>query len=108
MTPRFLRDEASRFRGMANDTDREATKLRLLAMAADYEARAEAAGDSTAPHADEATISVGQPDLAEPAGDAVEPRFDEPPEVKPARKAASGLKETIVIQRRPVGRPRQL
>ena len=40
MTPQFLRHEAARFRGMAEDADREATKVRLLAMAADYEARA--------------------------------------------------------------------
>ena len=40
MTPQFLRHEAARFRGMAEDADREATKTRLLAMAADYEARA--------------------------------------------------------------------
>jgi len=40
MDPRFLRDEAARFRVMAEDTEREASKLLLLAMAADYEARA--------------------------------------------------------------------
>ena len=42
MTPEFLREEAARFRGMAETIDREASKLRLLAMAADYEAKAEA------------------------------------------------------------------
>lgn len=35
MDARFFRDEAARFRGMAADTDREASKVRLLAMAAD-------------------------------------------------------------------------
>ena len=42
MTPQFLRDEASRFRGMAETVEREASKQRLLAMAVDYEARAKA------------------------------------------------------------------
>jgi hypothetical protein len=44
MTPQFLRSEAARFREMADAvTDREASRQRLLTMAADYEARAEAA-----------------------------------------------------------------
>ena len=42
MDPKFLRDEAARFRGMAETQDREASKLRLLRMAADYEGKAEA------------------------------------------------------------------
>ena len=37
MTPQFLREEAIRFRGMAVTVDREASKLRLLTMANDYE-----------------------------------------------------------------------
>ncbi len=43
MTPRFLRDEANRFRGMAETADRPSSRTRLLAMASDYEARAQAA-----------------------------------------------------------------
>ena len=43
MTPKFLREEASRFRGMAETTTREASKQRLLDMAADYDAQAAAA-----------------------------------------------------------------
>ncbi len=42
MTPKFLREEAARFRGMAEEQTREASKLRLLGMADDYEARATA------------------------------------------------------------------
>ena len=38
----FLREEAARFRGMAEAQDREASKVRLLKMAADYEAQADA------------------------------------------------------------------
>ena len=41
MTPQFLRSEAARFRDMAESTDREASRQRLLAMAVDYEAQAE-------------------------------------------------------------------
>jgi hypothetical protein len=40
MTPQFLRSEAARFRRMADTADREATKVRLLTMATDYDARA--------------------------------------------------------------------
>jgi hypothetical protein len=43
MTPQFLRSEAARFREMADAADREPSRQRLLAMAADYEARADAA-----------------------------------------------------------------
>jgi hypothetical protein len=108
MTPRFLRDEATRFRGMANDTDREATKLRLLAMTADYDARAEVADELAAPHSGEVTIPVTQPKLAEPVDDVTEPHSDQARVVSPARRVARELKETVVVQRRPVGRPRQL
>ena len=45
MNVRFLREEAARFRAMAADTDREASKPRLLAMAAEFEARAAAAAE---------------------------------------------------------------
>jgi hypothetical protein len=41
MTPKFLRSEAVRFRDMAESSDREASRQRLLAMAVDYEAQAE-------------------------------------------------------------------
>ena len=43
MTPQFLRSEAARFRDMAESTDRDASRQRLLAMAVDYEAQAEQA-----------------------------------------------------------------
>ena len=44
MTPKFLRSEAARFREMAESlTDREASRQRLLAMAIDYDERAEQA-----------------------------------------------------------------
>src|ERR1700761_319190 len=59
MTPKFLRQEAARFRGMAETADREASKARLLTMAADYEARAEAAEESTKPDVGD-QIKVGE------------------------------------------------
>ena len=44
MTPQFLRSEAARFREMAESViDREASRQRLLAMAVDYDKRAEQA-----------------------------------------------------------------
>jgi hypothetical protein len=49
MTPQFLREEAARFRGMAETMEREASKLRLLTMATDYESKANAADTLTAP-----------------------------------------------------------
>lgn len=55
MDPKFLRDEAARFRGMAETQDREASKERFLAMAADYEAKAEAADELTKASSVEAT-----------------------------------------------------
>jgi hypothetical protein len=49
MTPKFLRDEAARFRGMAGTADLEASRQRLLAMAVDFESRATAADGSIEP-----------------------------------------------------------
>ena len=55
MDAKFLRDEAARFRGMAETQDRAASKQRFLAMAADYASRAEAADDLTKVSSAEAT-----------------------------------------------------
>ena len=54
MTPQFLRDEAARFRGMADTAQRESSKQRLLATATDYEARALDADELTEPNLGEA------------------------------------------------------
>jgi hypothetical protein len=54
MTPKFLREEAARFRGMAETVERDASRLRLLAMAADYESQANAADELTQPDGGEA------------------------------------------------------
>src|SRR5580704_15104672 len=81
MTPQFLRHEAARFRGMAEDADREATKVRLLAMAADYEARAGIENELT------------DPDPGEVNSGLIEPTQDEAVKITVGRKVASGLKE---------------
>jgi hypothetical protein len=36
-----------------------------------------------------------------------EPMLDEAPKITPGRKVARRLKETVLIERRPVGRPRR-
>jgi len=95
MNARFLRDEAARFRGMAEDADREATRTRLLAMAADYEARA---GIDNAPD---------EPGADETNGELVEPAQDEVAKITLKRKIATGLNESVLVQRRPIGRPRR-
>jgi hypothetical protein len=58
MDPKFLREEAARFRDMAEAQDREASKWRLLKMAADYETKAEAADELTDASSAEATSKI--------------------------------------------------
>ena len=95
MTPKFLREEAARFRGMADEHTREASKLRLLTMAADYESRATAAdGLVAAPPQEEAAPAL--PEVAE--GEVTNPEA--------SVKVALGLKDSTLAARRPVGRPR--
>ena len=71
MTPKFLRAEAARFRGMADTAEREASRLRLLKMAADYESQAKAAE------------GLPEPDVGEAA------------KLKPARKIAREPSEAV-------------
>jgi len=71
MTPQFLRAEAARFRGMADTVEREASKLRLLKMAADYECQAKAADESTEPNVGEAIKVKGGRKIATELGGAV-------------------------------------
>lgn len=107
MTPQFLRDEAARFRGMAGDTDREATKERFLAMAADYDARAKVAHESEEPNSGEADKAMTEPYSGEANSELVEATEDEALKATLGRKIATGLKETVLVRRRPVGRPRR-
>ncbi len=57
MTPKFLREQATHFRGIADLTDLKTSKLRLLTLAEDYEALAKAAENSTA---GEITVRTGK------------------------------------------------
>jgi hypothetical protein len=107
MNARFLRDEAARFRGMAEDADREATKDRFLAMAADYDARAKAAQESEEPHSGVAHKTITDPDGSEMNAEVIEQTTHEAPKITLSRKVATGPKETVNAQRRPVGRPRR-
>jgi hypothetical protein len=45
MTPKFLREEAARFRDMAGTADLEASKVRLLGTATDFECLATTADE---------------------------------------------------------------
>jgi hypothetical protein len=67
MTPQFLRSEAARFRDLAESTDREASRQRLLAMAVDYEAQAEQADKLSPPE----QIQAAEPEP--PPEGAIEP-----------------------------------
>jgi hypothetical protein len=107
MTPQFLHHEAARFRGMAEDADREATKARLLAMAADYEARAGTANELTEPNSGDDDKAMTGPHSGDANTEAVKPTHNEAPGITLGRKVATGLKETVLVQRRPVGRPRK-
>jgi hypothetical protein len=107
MDARFLRDEAARFRGMAEDADREATKLRLLAMAADYEARAGRVNELAEPGAPEAHQEAIEPNLDGAVARRDEPNPGETAKARPVRKTATGLKETVLVARRPAGRPKR-
>lgn len=91
MTPKFLREEAARFRGMADEHTREASKLRLLGMAADYEARATKADGLVVAAPPMTEVAVAEAEVGEiEAGGAV------------------GLAPTLAAPavRRGVGRPR--
>jgi len=70
MTPQFLRSEAERFRDMAESTDREASRQRLLAMAVDYEAQAEQTEKLQAPEQMQSAEPVpGLDGVTEPASE---------------------------------------
>ena len=106
MDARVLRDEAARFRGMADDSDREATKLRLLAMAADYEARAVAAGGLAPPSAAGTIARAIEPNPGEETAAPVELPPSEAPKVRTGRISLGSLKANVAVERRPVVRRR--
>ena len=101
MNHQFLRAEEARFRGMADDTDREASKLRLLAMAADYESRARIAGTSTTSELAGAIIEPSGADAAE-----MLTRPDQDEAIKPlsGRRIDRQRNDGASAERRSVGR----
>lgn len=86
MTPKFLREEAARFRGMAKSSEREASRQRYLAMAVDFEARANSADAS----ADPALVDPGPADPA-PA----DPAPNVTARIRLSRKTAGEAKEQV-------------
>ena len=90
MTPKFLREEAVRFRGMADTVEREASRQRLLAMAIDYEAKAKAADEIPEPRVDAPVIDapvIDAPVVDAPGLDA--PVLDASVKVKVGKKTVS-------------------
>lgn len=95
MNYRFLRDEAARFRAMADETDRETTKLRLLAMATEYEARANVAAKVTGTE-----LAGTKEEISRPA----EENLEMPAKLKLGGKGTRGLKQAILVDHRPTAR----
>ena len=92
MTPQFLRSEAARFREMAEAvTDREASRQRLLNMATDYEARANAADEARSTAPEQVPESEPAADVADPATDVIAPA----PEPGTTLRARPGRKSIL-------------
>ena len=106
MISQFLRDEAARFRGMADTADREATKLRFLAMAVDYDARANVADELTEQSSSETDTEPPEPTAEEVTKRLMKPDQGEALSVKPKERIAREPKEAIVDGSRPIGRQR--
>jgi hypothetical protein len=94
MNARFLRDEAARFRSMAADTDHEASRLRRLATADEYEARAVAAEGKPQP-----------PPVEEIADEVTEPPKPKAIKLDAGTRLTLGSETVSSDARRPVGRP---
>jgi hypothetical protein len=108
MTAQFLRDEAARFRGMAKDTDREATRLRFLAMAADYEARAGIEHALSEPNTNEVANELAGRDVEGPTIEQTAPDRAETLAGNSGGKVTSVPKASGAVRPRPVGRPRRV
>jgi hypothetical protein len=91
VTPEFLREEASRFRGMAETVEREASRLRLLGMADDYESRAKEADALTRPARVEPALDAPAPDAPAPA----EPAPGETIRLRLGRKTAKEVNGAV-------------
>jgi hypothetical protein len=104
MNARFLRDEAARFRGMADDASRDATRLRLLAMADEYEAKAKVADELTEPVSGAADDDPADATLDREVEVPDEPAQGDTLKLRPGRRIFKETKETVVVERRPAGR----
>jgi len=104
MNARFLRDEAARFRGMADDASRDATRLRLLAMADEYEAKAKVADELTEPVSGAADDDPADATLDREVEVPDEPAQGDTLKLRPGRRIVKETKETVVVERRPAGR----
>jgi len=89
---------------MAESADRGATKLRFLAMAADYDARAKVADNTTEQSSSETDTEPPEPELDATAKESAEPGPGEA--IKPGGRIAREPKETAFVARRPIGRQR--
>jgi hypothetical protein len=86
---------------MAEESDHETTRLRLLAMAADYEARATVAEQSSIEE------KKAGPELTQPAEDIAPPTEaspEKPGKLKLGAKTTRALKETVLVEHRPTAR----
>jgi hypothetical protein len=106
MDVRFLRHEAARFRGMADTADREATRLRFLAMAAEYDARANAADQVTEQTSSATETEPTELKLEEATNGLTQPDQGGALSFKPKGRIAREPKKTIVVETRPIGRQR--
>ena len=84
MNARFLREEAARIRDMAASTDREASQVRLLTMAAECEARAETAQGAVEPPSADAPAAPAEPGRSDVL------------KLKPSRRGIGATKSPVV------------
>ena len=103
MNARFLRDEAARFRVMAEETDREQSRLRLIAMAVHYEFSARSAHAMAG--SDDPGTGNGSDD-AGAEGALAQPEQAEVGRTLSGRTTASRPRGEASGQSRPVGRSR--
>ena len=76
---------------MAEDADRDATRLRLITMATDYEARAKIAEDLVKPIVADPSLAQIEKETGAPA----EPNVAKAPKIEPGRKNARGLRDRL-------------
>ena len=69
--------------------------------------RAGIGNEMTEPNSGEDDKAMTEPYSGDANTEAVEPTHNEARKITLGRKIATGLKETVLVQRRPVGRPRR-